>query len=153
LICPFARANMTFILKKGTPMKRPSLASNVVSIRDERVQRIKAAHEIPDTRLGKYAVPFAEFWEIYPRRIGKGSARRAFIKACGLEAPEIIITAAREFKHASSRTERRYIPYPATWLNAERWEDDLESTYDQTTTDRLNEIVSAEDSILSIEDL
>jgi hypothetical protein len=75
---------------------------------------------------------FDQFWSIYPRRIGKGAARRAWEKATQIEQPSIIIQAA--MAHAvfwrKARTEMRYIPHPATWLNQERWDDDLEAEQD-----------------------
>jgi hypothetical protein len=39
-------------------------------------------------------------------------------------------------------TEKQYIPHPSTWLNGERWEDDLESEKAETkkTIGWLNEL-------------
>ena len=74
----------------------------------------------------KDASPFLKFWEIYPRRVGKGAARRAWLKACKLAAPEAIIEALRAQVNACVfGAEATFIPYPATWLNSERWDDEL----------------------------
>jgi hypothetical protein len=72
---------------------------------------------------------FAEFWPAYPRREGKGKAREAFTKAIDLGAdPEAVIAAAGRCgrHHARVKTETKYIPLPATWLNQERWEDEYD---------------------------
>lgn len=71
---------------------------------------------------------FQAFWHAYPRRIGKGAARTAFAKAMKVCDGDTIIQAALKYsKHCDSMgIERQYIPHPATWLNQERWEDDLE---------------------------
>jgi hypothetical protein len=44
-----------------------------------------------------------------------------------LASPEEIIDGAKRFADfcQSEGTEQRYIPHAATWLNNERWEDEL----------------------------
>lgn len=72
---------------------------------------------------------FAEFWSAYPRREGKGKAREAFSKAVANGAtPEVLVGAAGRFArhHARIQTEAKYIAMPTTWLNQERWEDEIE---------------------------
>lgn len=96
---------------------------------------------------------FKLFWQSYPRRMGKGVARIAFIKACEIEDAEVIIEAAQKFQLVSINTDIRFIPHPATWLNAERWEDDL-SHFDSNNDSRLDDILNAQwdDNVFSLED-
>ncbi|MEU1152671.1 hypothetical protein ABZ369_06580 [Streptomyces sp. NPDC005918] len=72
---------------------------------------------------------FEEFWETYPRKAAKGSARTAYAKAVKRGADPTALTAAAA-KHAAqwraAHTEARFIPYPATWLNQERYEDETD---------------------------
>ena len=65
---------------------------------------------------------FAEFWELYPRKIGKGAARAAWkkVKADGRNGE---IVAAVKAQAGSEQWKRGFIPNPATWLNQERWND------------------------------
>lgn len=72
---------------------------------------------------------FLAFWQAYPRRIGKGDARTAFNKAAAKADPNMIVQAALAYaKHVMAEgTEQKFIPHASTWLNGERWEDDLES--------------------------
>lgn len=72
---------------------------------------------------------FLAFWQAYPRRIGKGDARAAFTKAAMRNDPNLIVQAALAYaKHvAEAGTEQKFIPHASTWLNGERWEDDLEA--------------------------
>ena len=72
---------------------------------------------------------FLAFWQAYPRRIGKGDARTAFNKAATKIDPNTIVQAALAYaKHVIAEgTEQKFIPHASTWLNGERWEDDLES--------------------------
>jgi hypothetical protein len=67
---------------------------------------------------------FEQFWRTYPRRIGKGAARKAFEKALKLATFEEIMTGiTRQLPYYSSR-EQQFIPHPTTWLNQERWADE-----------------------------
>lgn len=70
---------------------------------------------------------FIRFWQTWPRKIAKKSARLAWTNAIKLSDPETIIDAAKEFADYCERvgTESRFIPHPSTWLNGERWEDEL----------------------------
>jgi hypothetical protein len=71
---------------------------------------------------------FAEFWELYPKRLARGAAEKAWKTAIKKTAPEVILDAlrARIDWWQKSRTEKPFIPYPATWLNQKRWLDELE---------------------------
>ena len=69
---------------------------------------------------------FDTFWEAYPRKAGKGAAKKAFAKLPTAVYP--LLLPAIEAQKRSSQWRRdggAYIPYPATWLNQERWEDKL----------------------------
>lgn len=66
---------------------------------------------------------FDEFWGVYPRRKDKGHARQAFLKAIKHTDPDQIIQGAQAFRDAPNRVEE-FTPFPATWLNGERWEDE-----------------------------
>lgn len=72
---------------------------------------------------------FLAFWQAYPRRIGKGDARAAFTKAATRNDPNLIVQAALAYaQHVlETGTEQKFIPHASTWLNGERWEDDLEA--------------------------
>jgi DNA-binding transcriptional regulator YhcF (GntR family) len=71
---------------------------------------------------------FLSFWEAYPRRIGRGEARVAFAKACRHSDGNTIVQAAIAYaRHCNEmKIEPKFRPHPATWLNQERWADDLE---------------------------
>ena len=68
---------------------------------------------------------FEKFWSEYPRKIGKKPARRAFDK---VKVPvETLVDALRVQKCGSQWAQKQFIPHPATWLNQERWEDEVET--------------------------
>lgn len=67
---------------------------------------------------------FDEFWKIYPRKDAKGQARKAFEKAIKKISVDQIIEAVKLWPfEASLKPNGDFRPYAATWLNAERWED------------------------------
>lgn len=68
---------------------------------------------------------FDAFWAVYPRKVGKGDARKAFAK---VKAPvSVLIDAVNTQKQSQQwlKNDGQYIPNPATWLNQGRWEDEL----------------------------
>lgn len=75
---------------------------------------------------------FARFWEVYPRKVGKVVAEKAFLKCVdGLpeeDAAELVdrmIDAVRsQSRSAQWQDDERFIPHPSTWLNQHRWEDE-----------------------------
>ena len=73
---------------------------------------------------------FEKFWTLYPRREGKAAATRAWAKAIkAADVPTIaagLRTAVAGWE--ADRTERRYIPLPASWLNGQRWTDEATTT-------------------------
>jgi hypothetical protein len=70
---------------------------------------------------------FETFWKIYPLRVGKEAARKAWAKAIkqGVD-PTHLIGAARRYA-AHPHEDPRYIPHPSTWLNAGRYDDEDQS--------------------------
>jgi hypothetical protein len=70
---------------------------------------------------------FAEFWKAYPRKTNKGFAEKVFAK---LKVDQELLTKMIQAIHLQSRTvwkdkDQQYIPHPSTWLNGERWEDEV----------------------------
>jgi len=81
-------------------------------------------------RLGKQPTSsnddgFDSFWKIYPRKVGKGAAEKAWEK----QNPNLdVVVASVEAQMTSEQWQKdngQYIPNPATWLNQKRWEDEL----------------------------
>jgi len=82
----------------------------------------------PVERVEPNDVPtFIQFWEIYPRRVCKKTAQKAWDKLDPDQkrsALTAIPSHVRQWK--SKRTETQFIPHPATWINQERWDDEFE---------------------------
>jgi hypothetical protein len=65
---------------------------------------------------------FDAFWSAYPNKVDKGRARKAFAKIA-VELLPVVVAGAERFASDPNLPGKQYIPYPATWLNGERWED------------------------------
>ena len=70
---------------------------------------------------------FDEFWALYPRRVSKKEAMTAWSRLDEGKQFEVIQSLPIHVRYWSlSGTTKEFIPYPATWLNGERWTDELE---------------------------
>lgn len=66
---------------------------------------------------------FAEFWEVYPKRVAKVAAQRAWAKALKRATAAEIIAGAVAYRDDRNRTSQ-FTAHPATWLNGGRWDDE-----------------------------
>lgn len=71
---------------------------------------------------------FDEFWRVYPRKVGKKDAKKAFDRAKKSTDVETMIRAVIAQKSSGqwTRDNGQYIPNPATWLNQGRWDDEIQ---------------------------
>lgn len=82
---------------------------------------------------------FERFWQAYPKKKDKERARRAWKKlAPDLSLCRVMAAALEQQKQSSqwTRDNGAYIPYPSTWLNGHRWEDEPDSTSDIGSAER-----------------
>ena len=77
-----------------------------------------------DSPQGGVLEDFEKWYKIYPRRLAKGSAERAYVKARKRVPAEDLLAAATRFAEESKQTPPEFIPHPATWLNSKRWLDE-----------------------------
>ena len=70
---------------------------------------------------------FDEFWKAYPRKTNKGFARKVFEK---LKVDDAMLTKMIQAIYVQNKNvwkdkDQQYIPHPSTWLNGERWDDEV----------------------------
>ena len=70
---------------------------------------------------------FDEFYAKYPRKIARKDAQKAWNQLRPSER-EAALDAIDDHVAAwnAAETEKQFIPYPASWLRAARWEDEIE---------------------------
>jgi len=66
---------------------------------------------------------FSEFWNEYPRKSDKRAATKAFKSALNRAKFEDILAGVIRYANDPNLPEQRYIKHPATWLNADAWEN------------------------------
>lgn len=73
---------------------------------------------------------FEELWRGWPtvRKRSKQAARKAWDLACTKADPDVILEAARRYA-SSPDGQGKYSQMPSSWLNQERWDDDLDSWF------------------------
>ena len=110
------------------PMTTNGQPSGTHSVDKRRLKlsKDKLSKENIDTSISDNA--FVAFWEKYPYKVGKKAAWKAWQKVNYTpELGAIIMAALERWKSSPQwvKDDGRYIPHPATWVNGERWEDEV----------------------------
>ena len=91
-------------------------------------KRATAGSEQTDQPDQGKKVSFLEFWALYPRKRARKEALVAWAKVPLSEREKILPALAAQRRSEDWRKDGgRFIPYPATWLRGERWDDELET--------------------------
>lgn len=69
---------------------------------------------------------FDLFWQMYPRRVAKVAAQKAWAKLKPAEREAAIAALPAHVEHWSDR-DLAYVPHPGTWIHQQRWTDELQS--------------------------
>jgi hypothetical protein len=86
---------------------------------------------------GGVNVDFEKFWEVWPKKVAKKKAESAWSKLTVLEKREALEALPNHIKYWEiKKTHIDYVPYPASWINAGRWEDELDFTPPKERVDR-----------------
>lgn len=96
---------------------------------NENVKEKGIAYAIPKKKSARTDSDFERFWEIYPKKKSKNQAKKAWEKLKpSSELVSTILDAVENQKRSNDwiKDAGKYIPYPATWLNAGAWEDEME---------------------------
>ena len=103
--------------------------SKQTSIDKIRIDKIREDKESKEKEKKKEKEDFELFWAEYPKHKGKVEAVKAFEKAIKKTDIDTLLNAVRAQKTCTQwvKDGGMFIPYPATWLNQERWSDELDS--------------------------
>lgn len=77
---------------------------------------------------------FESFWKVYPKKVAKKKAKQSWKSVCKNKETYNAIMKALTTQIVIHKWDKnnRYCPHPATWLNQERWNDDVEVTHGTT---------------------
>ena len=69
---------------------------------------------------------FEQFWQQYPKKVGKLTAKRSWEKLSQENQQKALEAIVEHRKYWSAKgTDWEFIPHASTWLNQERFEDEL----------------------------
>ena len=74
---------------------------------------------------------FPDWWVIWGKKKAKGDAEKAYKASVPkkISHDDLMAKTRAYWDHVkASGTDLQYVPYPATWLRAEQWDDDLTDT-------------------------
>lgn len=86
---------------------------------------------------------FKEFWNRYPKKTAKEAAHKAFLKNVTDELTFNAVLYAIDTQNDYTwgpmieDGKKQYVPYPATWLNGHRWEDEINEYEPNSIFDRM----------------
>lgn len=91
----------------------------------KKAMELEAQKQIPAPK--KTNDDFEKFWKAYPKKKAKATAQRAFEKAIKKTDLETILRGIEAQKKSRQWQEAdgRFVPHPATWLNAGAWDDEV----------------------------
>ena len=95
--------------------------------------------EIPIKKTNN-TVGFDSFWKSYPKKEGKGACKKIWARLRPSKQLLEVMLGAVEDQKSTEKWKKdggQFIPMPATWLNQERWEDEIKKT--KTIDDLLRE--------------
>ena len=79
---------------------------------------------------------FELFWSKVPRKVAKGGARKAFKAALKKASLDQITRGMEGYAKSVKGKDPQYIAHPSTWLNQERWADEVKSADTRTWRDK-----------------
>ena len=72
---------------------------------------------------------FQTFWTLYPRKVAKRAAEKAWNRLNKQEQEEALKALPNHIKYWQLKdTDKEYICHAQTWLNQGRWEDEIDLT-------------------------
>ncbi len=86
-----------------------------------------------DGKSATAPISFEDFWLLYPKRQAKKDATRAWAKMSEADRLAALVAVVDWRAVWRSRGDDRYTPLPASWLNAERWTDEVTAEFTRPT--------------------
>lgn len=86
---------------------------------------MSALRVVDDVFASEITPDFGTFWELYPRKVARKAAERAFARVVKADYQELFAGLLLWRREWLRRGEMEFVPHAATWLNGERWTDEL----------------------------
>jgi hypothetical protein len=113
----------------GSDLTPPRVSDDPLT-RTTELEPLNDIQHFEQDRQQRLIQEFNSFWEIYPRKLGKGEAKGAFVKAVDKFGADVVLEGVTRFASDPNLPAPQFIPRAATWLNQERWDDEPYSAVD-----------------------
>ena len=115
----------------GIPVGIPTVSTGKVRLGKDSIGKdintISCNENSIITVLDQKEMWFESFWEIYPKHQDKKKAKQKFLKLCtDKKKYQEIMQGLRNVLPVWAKKDTKYIPMPTTWLNGERWNDEVD---------------------------
>lgn len=118
------------------------IVNNKVDYKYQEVSRARARESADHPDFGR-------FWSAYPRRDGRKAASKAFNKAI-LKVPiEQLLGAITTY--IATKPDYQDFAMPASWLNGERWNDEVRPTFTRPPTKRDTMLENREKNLAALD--
>lgn len=130
-ICECGEFKVTYKIKAngGTFRLLENCESDYEKVKSQTMKKLRGnKNNINKNNINKYICDFNSFWSIYPKKVGKKKSEEIYKrKVVSKEIEDSVLEGVRKYvnKWKAEATDIKYIPNPATWLNQERWEDEV----------------------------
>ena len=110
-----------FVWTTADPFQNPATASTTNGKQDTKNTITKEEQSIKNKQENISSNDFDKFWELYPKRVAKADALKAWNKAIKRKSPDELLKLTKVYSEGKL-PEMTYIPYPASWLNKELYD-------------------------------
>jgi hypothetical protein len=110
-----------YVWTTADPFQNPATALSVSAKQDTKKTITKEEQPIKNKQENISSNDFEKFWEIYPKRVAKADALKAWNKAIKRKTADELLKLTKVYSEGKL-PDITYIPYPASWLNKELYE-------------------------------
>jgi hydroxymethylpyrimidine pyrophosphatase-like HAD family hydrolase len=105
-----------FVWTTADPFQNPDTVKTVSGKQDTKNTITKEQQPIKNKQENTVDDSFDKFWELYPKRIAKADAVKAWKQVLKKKTADEMIALTKAYSE-SKLPDMTYIPYPASWLN------------------------------------
>lgn len=123
---PHMREAESTIPAEGKAKAQPRQCSSTIKAGPGPLDKGKGKEGNGEGAMSVEADDFDEFYRLYPRKVSPADARKAWSKLAPSSELRATIMAAIKSQRLNpdwARGDGKFIPYPASWINGRRWED------------------------------
>jgi putative protein kinase ArgK-like GTPase of G3E family len=105
-----------YVWTTADPFQNPATALSAHAKQDTKKNILKEEQPIKNKQENISSDSFDEFWKLYPKKIAKADALKAWNKAIKTKTADELLKVTKAYAE-SKLPDITYIPYPASWLN------------------------------------